>query len=194
MSKNKKRTGPKKISPYNEIVEKRMKATYDSLNEKEQRKYAAIETFKLPHGGQSYISGLFGCSRNRIIRGLDELKNPDKVPEDRIRKKGGGRKESLKIIENIDQVFLKVIDDYIAGDPMNPEIRWTNLSPVKIADRMAANGLKISVTVVKKLLKKHKFVKRKMQKSQPIGKCDNRNDQFEKIALLKKNISKMETL
>jgi hypothetical protein len=39
---------------------------------------------------------------------------------------------------------------------------------------------------LKKLLKKHKFVKRKVQKSEPVGKCENRNEQFENIARLKK--------
>jgi len=186
MSKNHKKSGPKKLSTYNEYVEKRMKATYDQLNEKDQRKYAAIETLKLSYGGQSYIARVLGCTRNKIIRGLDELKHPEKVPTERIRKKGAGRKESIKTIENIDNVFLEVIDDYIAGDPMNSDIRWTNLGLGKIAKKMEEKGIKISVTVVKKLLKKHKFVKRKAQKSEPIGKCENRNDQFEKIAQLKK--------
>ncbi len=57
----------------------------------------------------------------------------------------------MEIIENIDEVFLKVIDDYIAGDPMNRKIRWTNLSHKKIAAKMKENEINISVTVVKKL-------------------------------------------
>ena len=75
--------------------------------------------------------------------------------KNRIRKKGGGRKPSIEIIENIDEVFLKIIDDYFAGDPMDEKIRWTNLSQKQIAERMQQQGIGISVTVVKKLLKKH---------------------------------------
>ena len=187
MSKNHKKTGPEKIALYSEYVEKLMKATYDQLSEKDQRKYAAVETYKLPYGGQTYAAKIFGCSRNKIIRGLDELNNPGKAPLIRIRQEGGGRKECIETIENIDEIFLMIIDDFTAGDPMNSDIRWTNLSQAGIADRMEAKGIKISVTVVKKLLKKHKFVKRKAQKSAPIGKCENRNDQFEKIKLLKDN-------
>ena len=45
-------------------------------------------------------------------------------PKNRIRRKGGGRKPAIEIIENIDEVFLKIIDAHIAGDPMNGKIRW----------------------------------------------------------------------
>jgi len=35
---------------YSEEAEKQMKAFYDSLNEKDRRRYAAIEAMKLRHG------------------------------------------------------------------------------------------------------------------------------------------------
>ena len=68
---------------------------------------------------------------------------------------------------------------------MNGKIRWTNLSHKKIAAKMKDAGINISVTVVKKLLKKHGFKKRKAVKSKAIGSSKNRNEQFEKIAQLK---------
>ena len=64
-------------------------------------------------------------------------------------------------------MFLKVIDNHIAGDPMNGKIRWTNLSHKKIAAKMKEEG--ISIIVVKKLLKNHRFVKRKAFKNKAIG-------------------------
>jgi hypothetical protein len=48
---------------------------YDSLSEKDQRRYAAIEAKKLGHGGIKYISELFGCHRNTIRGGKNELEN-----------------------------------------------------------------------------------------------------------------------
>ena len=68
---------------------------------------------------------------------------------------------------------------------MNGKIRWTNLSHQQIAKKMKAAGINISVTVVKKLLKKHEFKKRKALKNKAIGSSKNRNEQFEKIAQLK---------
>ena len=55
----------------------------------------------------------------------------------------------------------------------------------KIAAKMKKKKINISVTVVKKLLKKHGFTKRKAIKSMAIGSSENRNEQFEKIAQLK---------
>lgn len=172
--------GPKPLSPYPADIENFIIATYLTLPEKDRRTYAAIEALKLPRGGKAYIIELLGCSRNTIVRGISEIQKPDKVVKGRIRKKGAGRKQVINIIENIDEVFLNVIDDHIAGDPMDEKIRWTNLSHKKIAAKMKEAGIIISVTVIKKMLKKHGFKKRKAFKNKPIGTSKNRNEQFEK--------------
>ena len=182
--------GPKPLLPYPAKIEKFIKATYLKLSEKDRRAYTAIEALKLPRGGKAYIIELLGCSRNTIVRGISELQEPDKVVKGRIRKKGGGRKQVIDIIENIDEVFLNVIDDHIAGDPMDGKIRWTNLSHKKIAAKMKESGIIISVTVIKKLLKKHGFRKRKAFKNRSIGTSKNRNEQFEKINQLKEQYLK----
>ena len=59
--------------PYSPTTERWMKMFYDSLNEKDRRHYAAIEAYKLGHGGINYISELFDCSRQTIYSGLEEL-------------------------------------------------------------------------------------------------------------------------
>ena len=187
MQKKRNKPGPKLLSPYEKEIENLIKNTYLQLSEKDRRTYAAIEAVKLPRGGIAYLVRLLGCSRNTIKRGIEELSLPASKPdtENRIRRKGGGRKPSIEIVENIDEVFLKVIDDYIAGDPMDEKIRWTNLSQKQIAEKMQEQGICISVTVVKKLLKKHGFTKRKALKKKPIGTTKHRNEQFENIVRLK---------
>ena len=47
---------------------------YETLSEKDRRHYAAVEAAKLGHGGITYISDLFGCSRQTVAAGLEELK------------------------------------------------------------------------------------------------------------------------
>ena len=178
--------GPKQLLPYPAEIEKYIKETYSNLSEKDRRVYAAIEALKLPRGGKAYIMRLLGCSKKTLLKGIYDLENPNPDLKNRIRGKGAGRRTSIEMIENIDEVFLKVIDDHIAGDPMDEKIRWTNLSHKKIAAKMREEGITISVTVVKKLLKKHNFVKRKAFKNKPIGSSKNRNEQFENIAKLKK--------
>ena len=81
---------------YHEDIQKRMRNVYDSLSEKDRRRYAAAEAIKLGYGGVAYIARLFECSRESIDHGMEEL---DQLPDDpvagRIRRQGAGRKVSL---------------------------------------------------------------------------------------------------
>lgn len=164
-----------------------MKKVYSNLSEKDKRLYAAVEALKLPHGGIRYISELLGCDRKTIQRGIKELKNPRMIQKKQIRKKGGGRKAKIKTIANIDEIFLRIIKEHTAGDPMNEEIKWTNLTLKQLIEKLNFEDIFVGRSIVKQLLKKHSFVKRKAQKKESIGSCKNRNEQFEKIAMLKDN-------
>lgn len=77
-----------RVEPYSPDVERQMKVLYESLNERDRRRYAAIESTKLGYGGQTYILQLFGCDYKTIRRGREELENPPDLPPGRIRKKG----------------------------------------------------------------------------------------------------------
>lgn len=74
---------------YEESIERKMLHLYESLNEKDRRRYAAIEAEKLSHGGTEYIARLFGCDPKTIRRGIAEVtKLPADAAVDRVRKKG----------------------------------------------------------------------------------------------------------
>jgi hypothetical protein len=62
------------MKEYEKNIENLMRTYYLSLSEKDKRHYAAVEAAKLPHGGITYISDLFGCCRQTITTGLEELK------------------------------------------------------------------------------------------------------------------------
>jgi len=79
-----------------------------------------------------------------------------------------------------------VLQDRTAGDPMRQEVRWTDLTDGQIAGHLAEAGTKVSVPVVKQLLKKHGYVTRKARKSKAMGGHPDRNRQFENIARLKR--------
>jgi DDE family transposase len=85
----------------------------------------------------------------------------------------------------VEENFLQVVRDYTAGDPMRENVRWTNLTQKEIAARLAAVGTPVRVPVVKTLLRKHCYRKRKAQKAQATGEHPERNAQFEQIARLK---------
>jgi hypothetical protein len=82
------------VERYLPVVEQRMKRLYESLNEKDRRRYAAIEADKLGYGGQVYIVQLLGCDHKTLQRGLEELDRPPQLPRGRIRKKGRTKKLS----------------------------------------------------------------------------------------------------
>ena len=45
------------LAGYSPTIEAQMRAFYQSLSEKDRRRYAAIEACKLGHGGHSYMRG-----------------------------------------------------------------------------------------------------------------------------------------
>jgi hypothetical protein len=175
-----------------EEIEKQMKAFYDSLNEKDRRRYAAIEALKLGHGGQKYISDVLGCHFQTVMAGIAEITNGTETPKDRIRKPGGGKKKIIDTMENIDKIFFEILKDHTAGSPMDEEIKWTNLNHKEISNAFKARGMNVTPHVVKQLLKKHCFVERKMQKTIAMKDNKDRNKQFERIHELKEEYSESE--
>jgi hypothetical protein len=59
---------------YDKDIESKMRLFYSSLNERDSRRYAAIESLKLGYGGISYISGILGLDEKTIQKGIEELK------------------------------------------------------------------------------------------------------------------------
>jgi len=76
-----------------------MRNFFQTLSEKDQRRYAAVEARRLGHGGITYIADLLGCSTKTIGRGINEL---DQLQDDpaagRVRRQGAGRKKVLRQI------------------------------------------------------------------------------------------------
>ncbi len=61
---------------------------YRSLNERDRRRYAAIEAVKLGHGGIEFISNILKCSSKTISRGIHELEVEAELDTEQERKKG----------------------------------------------------------------------------------------------------------
>jgi hypothetical protein len=92
----------------------------------------------------------------------------------------------IAIDSAIEANFWEVLKDHIAGDPMRPEVKWTNLSRRQIAKLITALGTPVSRHVVSQLLRKHRFRRRKALKKKTMGpRNPHRNAQFENIARLK---------
>lgn len=75
---------------YSSALEGHMKAFYESLSEKDRRRYAAVEAEKLDHGGVEYIANLFACDPKTIEHGCEDVAElPTDEADGRVRKKGG---------------------------------------------------------------------------------------------------------
>ena len=173
---------------YSLAIEDQMRSFYQSLSEKDRRRYAAVEAAKLGRGGISYMARVLDCDRHTIRQGREELGAPEVLKQNRIRRPGGGRKPSDDVIPELHGAFLQVLQAHTAGSPMNPKIKWTNLTHQQIKAHLAQDhGIEVSVTVLKRLLKQYGFVRRKAQKRTRTGEHAQRDAQFQKIAKLQEH-------
>lgn len=97
-----------------------------------------------------------------------------------------GSKRYDEIYPDIHQKFLDVLKDYTAGDPMQEDVMWTNLTLREIVHQLAdKHGICVSITVIRQLLHKHNYRRRKAQKKQTMKTVQDKDAQFENIARLK---------
>src|SRR5919206_4502304 len=86
------------------------------LNEKQRRLYAASEALRIGYGGISQISRETGISRVTITQGIKELTTGE-IVDQRIRKKGGGRKKLSHTHPDVVEVIKKTA--HPKGNPMD---------------------------------------------------------------------------
>ena len=100
---------------------------------------------------------------------------------------GGGRKPYGETHPQLAAQFMNVLRQHTAGDPMNEAVRWTNLREWEIVDALERDyGVRVSRKVVRQLLKKHGYRRRKAQKRRALKReIPDRNAQFEYIAQLR---------
>ena len=168
-----------------------MQRYYQSLSEKDRRRYAGIEAIKLGYGGISYIHRVLGCDYRTVKAGIAELQDDASLEDSGIRRQGGGRKSAFETIPGLDTAFLKVMERHTAGSPVDDQVKWTNLSRPKIAALLKTENIDVSVTVVDQLLKKHHYRRRRASKTLATGTSHpQRNEQFENIEALRKRYTK----
>jgi len=73
---------------------------------------------------------------------------------------------------------------------MDEKVRWTNLTQAQIAAAMDSAGAPVSRHIVRQLLSRLGFAKRKASKTLAMGTAPDRNAQFENIARLRRAYQK----
>ncbi len=76
------------MDAYAPDIERQMRRLFDSLTERDRRRYAAIEATKLGHGGIEYIAKILMCDPKTIRQGQAELEGTEELDTGRVRKKG----------------------------------------------------------------------------------------------------------
>ena len=80
--------------PWGVAVEKNVRDFYETLSEKDRRRFAAVPARQLGYGGVRAMAAVLGCSRRTLERGLaalDELPHAPAVGQGR--RPGAGRKK-----------------------------------------------------------------------------------------------------
>jgi hypothetical protein len=177
--------------PYPPDVEHAMQILYRSLRENDRRRYAAVEAAKLGHGGLDSIATLLGCDPKTVRHGHRDLPQladqdlEDIAPDERARKPGGGRKPATESLPDLVPGFRAVLEDQTAGDPMDQQVIWTDLTPREIREALMEKDLYVCEQVIRQLLDADGYHRRSIQKYLDMGEHQDRNAQFENIARIK---------
>ena len=171
--------------PYSPDIEQQLRQYYQSLSEKDRRRFAAIEAITLGYGGIRYIAQVLGCDPQTVHEGMRELKQ---LPEDpagkRVRKPGGGRKKTEVKHAALMQQVHDTIKDRTAGDPMREDVVWTDVTPQEIADSLHAQAVSVGPRIVRRILDTLGFARRQMAKVLPGGASPHRDAQFRHVSHL----------
>ena len=109
------------------------------LNERTRRLVAASEAVAMGWGGISAVSRATGISRKAISHGIKELQERGGASTGRIRRKGGGRKQTVSKDASLREDLERLLEPVTRGDPESP-LRWTCKSLRRLAKELSQQG------------------------------------------------------
>jgi len=163
-----------------EIIAMKFNMLSGTLNERQRRLWAATETLSLGYGAISAVSRATGISRVTIMRGIKEINEEPRLPPERSRLSGGGRKKGCERQPNLKPSLEAIIEPTAKGDPMSP-LRWTTHSTRRLAESLRQQGFDTSKSHICRLLREMEYQLAANRKSLEGGTNPDRNEQFEFI-------------
>ena len=151
------------------------------LDERSRRRWAASEAHMIGHGGVSAAAAATGLARRTIYRGLADLKDRASAKDDRIRRRGGGRKSRIAEDSTLLADLKLLVEPVTRGDPMRRQL-WTSLSLRKLSKDLKGKGHEISYPVVGDCLRQLGYSLQANRKSHEGSGHMDRNAQFEYIS------------
>jgi Rhodopirellula transposase DDE domain len=117
-----------------QAIRQKLMLLWPHLNERSRRMLAATEAMGLGYGGVSLVSRACGLSRVTITKGMQELAQSP-LPEDRVRRQGGGRWSLVKRDPQLPELLDSLVEPLSRGDPESP-LRWTCKSTRTLAGEL----------------------------------------------------------
>ncbi len=151
-----------------------------SLNERARRIWAAVEAQALGYGGASLVAEATGISRSTIVRGLKEVRGGGGAEEGRVRRPGGGRKQSTATNPRLMGALEELVEPVSRGDPESP-LRWSCKSTRLLARELAAEGHQASDWLVRELLYDLGYSLQANRKTKEGARHPDRDAQFRHI-------------
>jgi len=116
-------------------VRKKWKDLGGSLNERARRLWAASEAKTIGPGAVSLVARATGLSRGTTHKGLRELESGELAAEERVRRRGGGRKQAQEVQKELVPALEALVDPTARGHPISP-LRWTIKSTRILSDEL----------------------------------------------------------
>jgi transposase len=163
-------------------MEAHIKTMLPILDERQKRLFLASLAKEYGYGSSKQIAAISGCSPNTITKGKKELQQTLSTVNQRIRKKGGGRKKLETNNPNLPNYIEEIVSEQTYGNPQNPLI-WTTKSLRNIQTTLQTrHKINISFRSISTQLKQLGYSLQKNKKMLQIGESHpNRNQQFEYI-------------
>src|SRR5258708_4169179 len=107
--------------------------------------------FELVAGDLNERTRRLVASRKAISHGIKELQERGGASTGRIRRKGGGRKQTVSKDASLREDLERLVEPVTRGDPESP-LRWTCKSVRKLAKELSQQGHQVSHQLVSELL------------------------------------------
>ena len=163
-----------------------------TFNERDRRLWAANEAHEIGYGGVSLVWRATGVSRRAIHEGIHELatlKSRNALPDNRIRKPGGGRKSLTHEYPKLNETLLALVEPQTRGDPESP-LCWAAKSSRVLAGELEAQGFPVGRQTICRLLVAAGYSMQANQKVTEGKQHPDRDAQFQHIHSQMKRFSR----
>jgi Rhodopirellula transposase DDE domain len=150
------------------------------LPEQTRRLWAAAEALSIGRGGVAIVAEATAIARATILRGQEDLDQPQGLAPLGQRRPGGGRKPLSETDPTLLRDLDHLIDPHTRGDPESP-LRWTCKSTYQLAHALQQQGHRVSQRTVYTLLDALEYSLQANRKTEEGADHPDRDAQFEYI-------------